>query len=404
MLHHPSSIENTAMLAEFELTDQHHSDEIANCLVDLHGTCLVLPFHREGLPYLSLLVIAILQMVVQSLRITAREINSPNPPNDISEWHLLLGRFGLLCFTLATALDHLRLACGAWDASWPAYIVTASNATVANDLWMRHGYGGATAQKILWWYCCFLQLIMLPATLFSISYIYIKARLRLRLRLHNMRMKQYFIYSGALVLFFLFMGLLTFFMGPVQAPMQVVRVTGLWSLTTTSELMVIVAIVTLLVWHGSLIALAISLWYLEGSSKRLANTVFLLVVTVSFVMCCGPLVSETKGDDSSSCWLAPLVTKFLLQLAIGSHMWADITHNPDDFGRLNDDMYRFPTATSLRQPLLPSTNLQQNNEHDEDDDDDEQSHGGEDGQDDMERGGDDDHDDEPSELEESESE
>ncbi|KAI2491749.1 hypothetical protein MHU86_22826 [Fragilaria crotonensis] len=249
------------------LEDRHHSDEIAKCLVDLHGTCLVLPFHREGLPYLTLLVIAIILFVIQCLRIAAREMNSPNPPNDISEWHLLLGRFGVICFTLATALDHLRLACGAWDASWPSYILTASNATVANELWIRHGYGGATLQTFLWWYCCFLQLVMLPVALFSVSYIYIKARLRLRMGLHNMRMKHFFLLSGTVVLFFLILGLIAFCLGPIQMPLRVVRVTGLWSLTTTSALMTNVATATLLAWHGSLIALAMSC----GTWKDLLN-------------------------------------------------------------------------------------------------------------------------------------
>ena len=380
-------------MATLAPADQHHNDEVANCLVNLHGTCLVLPFHREGLPYLSLLLIAIIQIVIQFRRIAAREINSPNPPNDISEWHLLLGRFGVICFTLATALDHLRLACGAFDVSWPSYILAAPNTTVANELWTRHGYNGATLQTFLWWYCCFLQLVMLPVALFSVSYIYIKARLRLRLRLHNIRLKQYFVLSGTVVIFFLLIGILSFFLGPVQMPLQVVRVTGLWSLTTTSKLMVNVAVVTLLTWHGSLIVLAISLWYLEGPSKRLPNTLFLLIVAASFAMSCGPIVkSEATTDVSSSC-LTPLVAKILLQLAIGSHIWVDVTHNPDDYGRLNDDMYRLPTANLLRQPLLPPTNSHQDDEH-------EQSQESEDGSDDIEAGDDDE---EPSEEEESES-
>ncbi len=374
------------ILPVFALDDQHHSDEIAKCLVDLHGTCLVLPFHREGLPYLTLLVIAIVLFVIQFLRIAAREMNSPNPPNDISEWHLLLGRFGLICFTLATALDHLRLACGAWDASWPSYILTASNAAVANERWTQHGCSGATLQIFLWWYCCFLQLVMLPVALFSVSYIYIKARLRLRIGLHNMRMKHFFLLSGTVVLFFLILGLVTFCLGPVRMPLQVVRVTGLWSLTTTSNLMTNVAIATLLVWHGSLIVLAMSLLYLEGPPKRPPNTLFLLVVAASFLVSCDSFVHNKRTyTDSTSTGLSPLVTKFLLQLAIGSHMWADITHNPDDYGRLNDDMYRVPTVTSLRQPLLAATNA-----HDDGNENDEMEHtpGREGGRDDIEQGDD----------------
>jgi hypothetical protein len=60
----------------------HHNDDISNCLVDLHGTCIVLPIHRDGLPFVALGLMAGCQLVWQFQRIVAREWNSPNPPND----------------------------------------------------------------------------------------------------------------------------------------------------------------------------------------------------------------------------------------------------------------------------------------------------------------------------------
>ena len=337
------------------LNDHHHKrEEIANCLVDLHGTCLIVPFQREGIPYLSLLVIAIIQIGIQCVRIAARELNSPNPPNDYSEWHLLLGRFGLLFVTLSTALDYLRLTLGSFSVSWPSYIILASNATVANDEWAQHGCRDAVVQSFLWWYCCFLQLVIFPFALLSITYIYVKARLRLRLRLHNLRMKHFFFISLTVSLLFFLLGLIAFFLGAVQMPLQIVRVSGLWSLTSPSKLMSNVVMINTLAWEGSLIILGLLLLYLEGQPKRLLNMLFLSVATMSFVVS-SPLFAT--ANDASSSWLDPLLVKLLVQLSIGSHMWVDITHNPDDYGRLNDSMYRMPTFSSpLRQPLLAPSN------------------------------------------------
>ena len=339
------------------LENQNHSDEIAKCLVDLHGTCIILPFHSQGLPYLSLLLVAVVQVTLQFQRIIAREIHSPNPPNDYLEWQLLFGRFGLLCFTMATALDHFRILCGAIDVSWPDYVLTAPNAQIANELWRKYGYGGTTVQTFLWWYCCFLQAVMMPVTLFAVSYIYAKARLRLRLRL-PLRVRHYFILNCTVVLLFLILGLLAFFLGPVRMPLKLVKVTGLWSLTTTSHLMMTdLIIVTVYVWQGSLMVLAAALWRLEGPTKRLKNTLFLLVVVASLVVNCCVSSQSTKTTTAatttsadSSWWSA--VAKLLTQMVIGAQMWADVSHNPDDYGRLNDDMYQLLPSSSLREPLL----------------------------------------------------
>lgn len=340
------------------LESQAHSDEIAKCLVDLHGTCFILPFRSQGLPYLALLLVAVVQVTLQFQRIIAREIHSPNPPNEYLEWQLLFGRFGLVCFTLATALDHFRLLCGAIDASWPDYILTAPNAQIANQLWRKYGYGGTTVQTFLWWYCCFLQAVMLPVTLFAVSYIYAKARMRLRLRLPLM-VRHYFILNCAFVSLFLILGLLAFVLGPVRMPLKLVKVTGLWSLTTTSRLMMTDLIVaTVYVWQGSLVVLAAVLWRLEGPSKRISNTLFLLVVVTSLVVnCCvssqstNTTTTTTGSSAADSSWWSA-VAKLLTQMAIGAQMWADVTHNPDDYGRLNDDMYQLLPSRSLREPLL----------------------------------------------------
>lgn len=144
-------------------------------------------------------------------------------------------------------------------------------------------------------------------------------------------------------------------------PLKLVKVTGLWSLTTTSRLMMTdLIVVTVYVWQGSLVVLAAVLCRLEGPTKRASNTLFLLVVVVSLVVnCCVSSQSTnttTATGSADSSWWSP-VAKLLTQMAIGAQMWADVTHNPDDYGRLNDDMYQLLPSFSLREPLLTTNTI-----------------------------------------------
>lgn len=325
------------------MENEQHDDAISKCLVDLHGTCLKLPFHRQGLPYLSLLLVALFQIWCILKRMIAREINAPNPPTGISEWHLILGRFGLLFFTVQTALDHFRLFLGSFDASWPEFILAAPNATAATKEWAHYAYRGTTLQTFLWWYCCFLQ-VLVPVSLYAVTYIYYKARLRLRLPI-VFNTSMWFLTTTAVVVVLFLYSLVAFFVGPAKAPLKVIQVTGLWSLTTTSRASLLVSVV---VWLVSLIALAVALLIIEGPAKRRANLVFIMINTLA-------LASLIPHDDSW--WSA--VAKLLQQLAIGSHIWADVTHNPDDYGRLNDDTYL--PLSSLRQPLLAAAQQEDDN-------------------------------------------
>jgi hypothetical protein len=145
-----------------------------------------------------------------------------------------------------------------------------------------------------------------------------------------------------------------------------------------------VAIATLLAWHRSLIVLAMALLYLEVTSKRLPNTMFLLFVAASFLMSCDSLVNQRRtNNETTSTGISPLVTKLNVVMVVGSNLWADITHNPDDYG-LNDDVYLVPMVTLLRQRLLHDDHENDENEH---------TPGREGGRDNIEQG-----DDGPSEL------
>jgi hypothetical protein len=321
----------------------HHMDDITNCLVDLHGTCIVLPIHRDGLPFVAFALLAGCQLVCQFQRIVAREWNSPNPPNDWFECHLILGRAGVLCWTLATFLDSVRRIMGSWEGSWPDYIKTAPNAAAANELWMLHGYNDTILQVFLWWYCCFMKAVFLPLTLMSISFLYAKARLRVRLPLLPWRInrRQHFLMVGFVAFVFMAIGSITFFVCPTRVPLQIIQLSKKeWTLDTSSNMMRGVIMMQTLLWECCLFLLALLLCRLEGPNQKVINSFMALIFALS-------LIHSMFGSTYDT------ITAFFIQLAISAHMWIDFTHNPDDYGRLNDDMYRIMTSTqSLVQPLL----------------------------------------------------
>jgi hypothetical protein len=340
----------------------HHNAEIAKCLVDLHGTCVVLPFHRQGLPYLSLAVIALSSAIYLLKRMGAREMNAPQNPYAVTEWQLLVGRFGLLFFTVATALDYIRLFLGSFDQSWPDYVLeNMDDVSEANVEWAKHGYRDVGVQTFLWWYCCFLQTILLPLTLYSVSFIYYKARRRTDNPIEDPH--AWFLKCSAVVVCIAVPSLVGFLLGTLQGPLKLIHVTGLWSLTTSVHHFWYLQRLSIFAWQAALVGLGIGLLTVEGADKRFRNIAFLLTNVLAFV-CCFLVPLVVNNNDT---WW-PAVTRFLQQAAIASQLWADSTHNRDDYGRLFDDDYlpghnAQQQDNSLRQPLLAADEQEVEEEH-----------------------------------------
>lgn len=341
--------------------DTASDEDDQNCLVDLHGTCLTLPFHREGLAYFSLMVLALYLCCKILSRMGARELNAPHPQTSTPEWHLLLGRLGLVFFTFGTALDHFRLWVGSFDESWPDYILHADghNATLANERWVRNAYRGAGIQTFLWWYCCFLVILLSPLTLYSITYIYWKARLRAGWQVSR---TPYFKTTTVVSFVLVLAGLVAFGVGPLFAPLEVISVTRLWSLTTSTTISPLWLNCGTYAWQASLVGLACGLLVTEGEQRKFGNGVMLLV-NILYVICSSSIAVSTE-----SWWF--VVDKLLQQAAIATQIWADIVHNPDDYGILHDDFFHHQRQQqALREPLLP----RQGGDNEEEESDEEES-------------------------------
>jgi len=336
-----------------------------NCVVfDLNGLCI--PMRHEGIFYAFMVLIGLIQLVGLCRRLMAREMNYlPDYSFDnITEWHLTFGRMGLLCLSLGILLDNFRLFLGSFDSSWPDYILYASNTSSANELWgndsHRYSYRDIGAQRFLWCYSSFMETLFAPFILYSATYIVYKQRQWRRVVeeeeeiLSTDRRKSWFLATSAIVVVVFIIFLVQFALGPIQHGFRLVKVTGIWSITTnngyTNSMLLAITL-----WLSIMILLAIVL--LLPTKPQLRKFALLQWILVNGVAMITRILAE-KRDDSY--WL-PAVSQVFIQWAIALHRKWDGAHNPDDFGRLSNE--------ELREALLPmllfDTTTNHNNDNEE---------------------------------------
>jgi hypothetical protein len=315
--------------------DQHDSD-LTRCLIDLHGTCLVMPFHREGIPYLSLAFFSILQLNYLIQRMMAREINYMADYSNLIEWHLLLGRLGLVFLAFGLLLENIGTFLGSFDISWPSYIVDAPNATIANQLWHLHSYSGASGQTFVWWYHCFLVTALAPLTWFSASYIIFKS-IRRRRRLPYSSI--WFRSSATLWFSLLIFSVGIFIVLTMGSGVLLSQQTGIWSLSAVSWDS---SQVVKYAWLMSLLVVGVILLF---QRQLIMGSTILVSDCLAFAM----QVLVVKGV-----YWWPVLSQFVLQLSLLSHLWADAVHTPDDFGPVPRDQQgeaRLPLLTPQQQQV-----------------------------------------------------
>lgn len=300
---------------------------LTNVTCPSYGSCATLSFQIQGLYYLFCLVSAVIQTAYVVSRISRRR-KRPCPSKEqlgIGEWHLLLGRIGLLILTVGTALDNLRLFTGAFTQAWPSSIWNSPDARIATVTWALDDYKGAQIQSLLWWICAFFHIVMVPLSTFSIKNLIYQgihqAEGRYKMHFVPINKEMWFLSSTIMTLCLLVPSAYGFIVGPMQGPLEVRRLSGMNTLSSSIKSPVLHGLLAVITWQLCVIFVALFLFIIQGKSRRFENMILLLCNM--FCLFLQAIANSGDGDLSA-------LSNLSEQLAIGSQVWADSVHNNDD--------------------------------------------------------------------------
>jgi hypothetical protein len=245
----------------------------------------------------------------------------------VAEWHLYLGRCGILLLSTGTFLDNIRKFTSTFRYSWPDSILLAPTAEIATERWRQDNYRGAPFQSVFVWLCVGWHLILAPVAIYSVLYI-------LRVGLQKRKPHQsivvmpasdrvWFYASTFTVAHLMLTGLYGFLAGPASGPLQVRSYIGIIVLEPTNDAPLLMrGLLGVVLWQVLLLFAQLTLLLFEYHHKR-ANFWLVFANVMSFVM-----QSARHGSEEQE-GLRPMLNNFAEQIAIATQLIADALYSDD---------------------------------------------------------------------------